>query len=293
VIRVAPKEPNFLCVFEERDGAQFASIVYASSEASLRAKLHSRGLRVLQIQPYDFTEWKSRAARATSEIIAAVDSGAAKTFNESLWRYLKTFLFGLFHDKCAYCESEVLHVASGDVEHYRPKRCVIEDPQHPGYYWLAYDVSNLLPCCEQCNRIRGKRNHFPIAGTRGNRGSDLAAEEPLLLNPYAHDPKDHIVWPVGASRPGGAPPLVLGTAVGSTEVGRTSIEIYNLNRGHLVERRRRAQEQILERLYYHVRDPDQIRAIFQDLAAGKVEYSAAVLAQARHWWEELSAAVND
>ena len=40
----------------------------------------------------------------------------------------------LFHGKCAYCETFYSASAPVDVEHYRPKGAVSEDPSHPGYY---------------------------------------------------------------------------------------------------------------------------------------------------------------
>ena len=40
-----------------------------------------------------------------------------------------------YNHKCAYCE----RVTKADVEHYRPKKKVSEDADHPGYYWLCYE----------------------------------------------------------------------------------------------------------------------------------------------------------
>src|SRR5579872_571430 len=60
--------------------------------------------------------------------------------------------------KCAYCE----RICKADIEHYRPKKAVDEEAQHPGYYWLCYEWSNLLPSCITCNREGSKHNHFPV-----------------------------------------------------------------------------------------------------------------------------------
>jgi hypothetical protein len=69
------------------------------------------------------------------------------------------------HDKCAFCESKVSHIAYGDVEHFRPKKGYLQEDgdelQRPGYYWLAYEWTNLLFCCQICNQ-RHKRNLFPL-----------------------------------------------------------------------------------------------------------------------------------
>ena len=52
----------------------------------------------------------------------------------------------LFHFKCAYCESSIAN-QDWDVEHFRPKGRVAEREKHTGYYWLAYEWTNLYPSC--------------------------------------------------------------------------------------------------------------------------------------------------
>ncbi len=104
----------------------------------------------------------------------------------------------LYHNKCAYCETRE---TEPEIEHYRPKKRVSEDlKNHNGYYWLAYEWSNLLPACHNCNKNGVKGNHFPIEGIRKykpkfsqNRKIDLLSnnltnnylqeEKPLFLNP--------------------------------------------------------------------------------------------------------------
>lgn len=111
--------------------------------------------------------------------------------------------------KCAYCE----RIYKLDVEHYRPKGEVrdldnkivnISHPTvgavpHPGYYWLCYEWSNLLPACISCNRDGGKGSKFPTINSYasippliGNSlniikcqvgDPDLIVEQPFLLHP--------------------------------------------------------------------------------------------------------------
>ena len=93
---------------------------------------------------------------------------------------VKQALERLFHGKCAYCESNYMHVHPTDVEHWRPKGQVEDDQGKkikPGYYWLAADWNNLFPSCIDCNRRRyqkvglgngeavllGKKDAFPLA----------------------------------------------------------------------------------------------------------------------------------
>lgn len=147
---------------------------------------------------------------------------------------VKLRLEGMFHGKCAYCESIYASQAPVDVEHYRPKGRVEGAPHHKGYWWLAATWANLLPSCIDCNRRRrqqtpvavsdlgilaqtmktGKQDAFPLAGTRADsETADLSGEQPLLLDPTRDDPNDHLkfylgedkgsglVYPVGTGRP--------------------------------------------------------------------------------------------
>jgi hypothetical protein len=65
-------------------------------------------------------------------------------FESSIYgaKSVKNALIKAQHGKCAFCESQVRHIAHGDVEHYRPKggfRQNDPDPlEQPGYFWLAY-----------------------------------------------------------------------------------------------------------------------------------------------------------
>lgn len=275
------KEPNFNCKVCDA-GNEYEWLTYADSEGELRQRLEESDYTVIQINNYDFSKWKDKANDATLEAITEHASGEKSNFKSSIWSELKLHLFDLFHGKCAYCESRVLHVASGDVEHYRPKKKVEEDPSHPGYYWLAYDFNNLLPCCEKCNRARAKMNHFPVKEFRAYRPEDLEREEPLLLNPYKHCPKKHLYFPPGKDD------TYFGTVNGTTDVGKTSVKIYNLNRAKLVEERREEQEHVVNALKLAIvsGNREKFFSIWSDLHNGIREFSVATLASARAWWEQ-------
>jgi uncharacterized protein (TIGR02646 family) len=113
-----------------------------------------------------------------------------------------------FHNKCAYCESSYDATSDTWTEHYRPKKAVAEVPNHPGYYWLAYEWSNLLPSCTKCNR--SKRNQFPlinnfnqvkkpeikdnqlvIAKCKADQ-SPLIDEKPFVLHPKIDNPEEFL-----------------------------------------------------------------------------------------------------
>ena len=91
-------------------------------------------------------------------------------------------LKAMFHGKCAYCESRITTIYSGDIEHFRPKG--------GGYYWLAADWDNLLFACPFCNQththelsvdgtlaevVLGKRDKFPLLTAEYRLGQAQAA----------------------------------------------------------------------------------------------------------------------
>lgn len=277
-------EPNFRCKVRDLQEDEFVLLMRADSEAALRELLVARGYEVLTIGEYDFQQWLDRAGKETERAITA---GGSKdyTFRNEVWSELKQYLFELFEGKCAYCEARVLHVASGDVEHYRPKKRVTECPSHPGYYWLAYNVRNLFPCCEKCNRQRAKMNHFPVHDSIWARQrEEIDHERPLLLNPYDHEPREHLRFlPIRANP---APGLPLSVAQGVTEEGRTSITVYNLNRLELAAHRAEVQKRIRQDLMAAFFSSNA-RSIWQRLFFGREEYSSASLAEAEALLAEL------
>lgn len=118
--------------------------------------------------------------------------------NSSLWSELKPFFAELSHQKCWYCEMKNLG-SNNDVDHFRPKKRVIElKNTHDGYWWLAFEWWNYRFSCEHCNRRRniktkdgdvssgGKWDNFPILdeSKRAYSPNDHIEEEiPLLLDP--------------------------------------------------------------------------------------------------------------
>lgn len=146
---------------------------------------------------------------------------------------VKAALLAAQHEKCAFCESHVRHVAYGDVEHFRPKAGFLQRPtdalRRPGYYWLAYSWENLFFCCQLCNNH--KRNYFPLRDDRCRARSpadDLGAEEPLLVDPARLDPATFIRFHRERA-----------IAVRGCREGRTTIRVLGLNRPALMESRTR------------------------------------------------------
>jgi hypothetical protein len=192
-------------------------------------------------------------------------AGASET-----WGELKAiFLHDVFHYKCAYCEGKFGAGFPWQVEHYRPKSEVTEQRrilEHPGYFWLAYEWHNLLLCCGECNTWEektpknrskshpAKSNEFRIRGPRVQSPDpdparwldQLRDEKPLLLNPYfLDDPAKHFGF------------LETGYIYGKTEEGRETLEVCNLNRIELIERRTKQSENVKTRLIARLYDAGQ------------------------------------
>jgi hypothetical protein len=263
------------------------ALAFARNEGELRQQIATLRRTANKIEAYDFSEWRRRAEKATEATVLSFRQGGVE-FQPLIWSSLKPYLFSLFGGKCAYCEAKVLVVSSGDVEHYRPKKKVDGESNHPGYYWLAYDVSNLLPCCEKCNRCRGKRNQFPVEGLRCFDPGDqslLDSERPLLLNPYVdHDIENHLGFWTCEQR--GDANLLAGTICGRTEKGRTSVRVYNLDRDELNDARRDAQFGAVDALKLaFARGEGRFEELLRSICLHpEREFSAAVRCYVRAWW---------
>jgi uncharacterized protein (TIGR02646 family) len=163
---------------------------------------------------------------------------------------LRIALEELFHDKCAYCETRIVAGSDWDVEHFRPKGKVAERDDHPGYYWLAYEWSNLYPSCSHCNQRRkdrprwgdlryagsgGKLDQFPLEdeSTRAlSPDDDLASEKRLLLDPCVDRPEEHLRYTVDGQV----------VAVAGSRKGEISIDVFHLGRRRLRDQRRNKVE---------------------------------------------------
>lgn len=281
--RFAP--PNFVVDASEEDGKRRKWMTWASSEQAVVLRLEREEWTVHAVEPYDFDDWLRHSTVLLREIEDARREGRKPDFDGGHYGKLKHHLFELFEGKCAYCEGKAMHVASGDVEHFRPKRGVNGDPDHPGYYWLAYDVGNLLPACELCNRAGAKMNKFPVEpGTRAATPAAIAGERPLLLNPYFDArPLEHLKF------------LKSGKVVGRTEKGKHSIEVYRLNRRELKRRREERIAELEKDLKVDISRKDLEEAAgdaIEELKEGRREYSAALLSVLPDWIERRVAGLG-
>lgn len=238
----------------------------------------------------DYGDWRTAAQTATDALchwhtLNPPTGGAKPPIDAKLYGKLKPFLAAYFDGKCAYCDSDFEVVDFGDVEHYRPKRGVTEDPAHRGYYWLAYDESNLLPSCKKCNAGTGKRNRFPIAGQRAAKPNDtLDLENPLLLNPFvaahAKEFDRHLEYDF-LEMDGRLEPT--GVIRGKTDEGKMSVEVYDWNRRQLTAARAWAQAQAIKAVSSLLGRTAELKAEIDSQADPRRPYATAVRAACLRW----------
>jgi hypothetical protein len=261
----------------------------------------------------DWKTWRKVCAIATTTLVADVEEGKAIVIKDAIYKEQNTVymdLDGVFHGKCAYCESLMDANQPGDTEHFRPKKSVTDRAgkaimideedgtakEHPGYYWLAYDWRNLLPSCSLCNRVTklktgeriGKGNYFPVRGFRAINPAEETKEEPLLINPLIQDPSNHL----GIDDTGVFIPL--------TAEGEETIKALGLNtREALVDERKRAYESVGDRLLSLIAalleksdKADGKRLELSAIRSGERAYSAAAFAAINNLHPFLRAILN-
>jgi len=228
----------------------------------------------------------------------AISEGLDISSRKKIWRDLAPYLAKLRNGKCWYSES--LNPGSNkDVDHFHPKNRVDEDPDHEGYWWLAFAWRNYRYSCQWCNQRRvdianstegGKWDHFPVSGTfRAKQEVDnLEIEDVELLDPI--DPDD---WKLLTFLPNGQPTPAQTHGTKEHKRAEISIQVYHLHCQELVRDRKNVATKIrlliedMEILYSKITDPttrtlykrrqkDLFRLIDRDS-----EYSAAALAYAR------------
>ncbi|MGO7919434.1 hypothetical protein ACC755_09735 [Rhizobium ruizarguesonis] len=192
----------------------------------------------------------------STQLRADFKAGIRKPKTGSHYTAFKEILKKTHKNKCCYCEAS-LDRQHGDVEHFRPKQKVTDEDHrvqtvtvdgqvidHPGYFWLAYDLDNLLLSCAKCNQAskdangeegnsqtKGKWNRFPLENPQDRaclNGKELTDESPLLIHPLFDTITDHLKL---------ASTGILGA---KTKKGEITIRVLDLNSENLVKSRRTA-----------------------------------------------------
>lgn len=168
---------------------------------------------------------------------------------------VKAALVGETHGKCAYCESPLLHIHHGDVEHIYPKSLDIS---------LIFSWDNLTLACEVCNQKK----------------SNLDPNIEHIIDPYKTDPSDHLAF---------AGTLVFPTG---TQHGQSTKVILDLNRGELVEQRKERLEKLLQIVDAALRPgvPAPVKAaIVADLKAQATDAASPYAGMGRCFYESIEA----
>jgi hypothetical protein len=180
----------------------------------------------------------------------AIAAGVSKPARMAIWQDLNLPASGVMNGKCWYSESKN-PTADKNVDHFRPKGRVDDDPTHEGYWWLAFDWRNYRYVSQWCNQRRidkqngtagGKGDHFPIpAGKFRARleADDTGQEEPLLIDPTVPDE-----WKLITFRQDGHPVPAYPPGTPEHDRAALSIDIYHLHCAELVTERRIVASQI-------------------------------------------------
>jgi uncharacterized protein (TIGR02646 family) len=190
--------------------------------------------------------------------------------------HLRAVLVELFNNKCAYCETPNLNQSDWNVDHFRPKGRVSEDDEHPGYYWLAYEWTNLYPACVFCNQRRidrptyadqtsgpskGKLDQFPLepGSLRASSHHDADVEErPAILDPCVDEPERHLSFKVEGTV----------HALDASPKGDPSIEVFALDRQTLTKCRKDFLTKLATNVEQNISNGDtRERALVNALAA--------------------------
>jgi uncharacterized protein (TIGR02646 family) len=130
----------------------------------------------------------------------------AKAYLKYRHKSIRKALVAIFNGKCAYCESKILHVDFGHIEHFKPKS---------KYKNLTFTWENLLLACGVCNGAGNKGSKFPQEDEGGPP-----------VNPCEDTPGEHLRF-IYDKKSG------IATVGFLTRRGEISIELYGLNRNEL------------------------------------------------------------
>lgn len=193
---------------------------------------------------------ESKASEWTQTLVEKAARGEKPTDTEkSRYRHpqIKQALVQETNGKCAYCESKLLHITHGDVEHIYPKSLDVSK---------TFEWENLTLACDVCNEKK----------------SNLDPYLNHIIDPYNIDPIMHLIF---------TGPYVFST--GSIS-GKNTITILEFNkRIELVERRKEHLEKIML-LYETIQDagiPISVRKLlYKDLVQrygnGQEQYTGMI-----------------
>ena len=133
--------------------------------------------------------WMARSQTATQELLQKQTHEDRMKYikdHAQVWRDLRNELIGEFGSRCWFTDAEEA-VAQLDTEHFRPKAVALDEDEtpHEGYWWLAFEVSNLRLAGQVPNR-QYKKCFFPLlAGCHRATSHNKRWQEelPVFLDP--------------------------------------------------------------------------------------------------------------
>jgi len=197
-------------------------------------------------EPTSLGRWKGRWQRALGA--ATTERENARAISKYRHKEIKKTLVEMFHGKCAYCESKIRHVDYGDIEHFRPK-------SKPEFRNLVFEWENLFLACSVCNGPSFKGDRFPEA-----------AEGGPPVNPCDDRPEEHLEFVFDTV-------TKLATVASKTVRGKTTVDLFGLNRSELREHRSRIIEKLFALSRFARTDP-AARKLLEQAQEDAEEYAA-------------------
>ncbi len=269
-----------------------------------------RQIKIAEIVSDDWEEWKAKCISTTADNIELFDAGGEVKIGDLYKeKYVKDNYYFTedepFFGKCVYCETPIYDIFPGDVEHYRPKGKVtdhlnniahiknedgteIKDSNgqsipHPGYFWLAYEWTNLMPSCTFCNRPKkdfGKRSCFPVENFNRHIVGEEAKENPLIINPVSDksedNPENHL-----------SVDFDTGLLISKTKKGEMMINIFGLNKRNYIRKGRltaiRNAKWTLAELFFNPGSKDDSLREINEYMEGRRSYSFAFVSYCKHY----------
>ena len=166
---------------------------------------------------------------------------------------VKGALVKMFNGKCAYCESKIIVVTYGAIEHFYPKS------QYPD---LTFTWETLLLSCDKCNDANHKGTNFPLDDITGN---------PLLIDPTdgVTDPNTHLefIWDEMAK---------LASVYGRDRRGQIVEDLFDLNgmrgRKELINHRSQYIKKLLALLRLAKQGDSEALSLLQEACQPEAEY---------------------
>jgi uncharacterized protein (TIGR02646 family) len=174
-------------------------------------------------------------------------------------------------EKCCYCEKNILD--DEEIEHFRPKAGYQQQMGDrigkPGYYWLAYEWSNLLCICGKCNRRKG--NQFPIHNPGSRIRNHLTnpkcgVEIALIINPAIENPVSYFRFIGATIEP------VESKSYLKRRKAKLTIDIVDLNRDTLFKKRASLHTDILvkRKAYFQKYNQNRAKREFKEYLLSKI-----------------------